>query len=70
MKYLGHTYGGFVPAISERGMTPTNRGSTRVHYLNKPRPGELRWLVIFDEISVTGTSGGLWPSGKSELHPR
>jgi hypothetical protein len=21
MKHLGHTYGGFVPAISERGMT-------------------------------------------------
>jgi hypothetical protein len=23
MKHLGHTYGGFIPAISERGMTPS-----------------------------------------------
>jgi hypothetical protein len=28
MKHLGHTYGGFVPAISERGMTH-KQGTTR-----------------------------------------
>jgi hypothetical protein len=28
MKHPGHTYGGFVPAISERGMTPTDRSAS------------------------------------------
>jgi hypothetical protein len=33
MKHPGHTYGGFVPAISERGMTPT-----KTHYPANPKP--------------------------------
>jgi hypothetical protein len=28
MKHPGHTYGGFVPAISERGMTPVHGRSS------------------------------------------
>jgi hypothetical protein len=32
MKHPGHTYGGFVPAISERGVTTV--AGTRVHELS------------------------------------
>jgi hypothetical protein len=31
MKHPGHTYGGFVPSISERGMT-TAGGNSKVEY--------------------------------------
>jgi hypothetical protein len=30
MKHLGHTYGGFIPAISERGMTLSLREAVLV----------------------------------------
>jgi hypothetical protein len=42
MKHPGHTYGGFVPAISERGMTDAK---LLLWYVNCKMDGKIRHLV-------------------------
>jgi hypothetical protein len=52
MKHPGHTYGGLVPTISERGMTPASRHlgpATTLASAQRSRPERL-WSRVRNEL--------------------